>query len=216
MRSTPQLTILAIILGGAPFISAPSFAQGAKKPANAASEFSSMPDCARPTDAKRAKVIEFDPASSFAKVAVELAAGRFKVVGIKIWDRPEDPRPLVPVIEAARITQGNIEFYAPDLNEDPESAHESFLLRTDMGGGAVCWATPSALLKDGSKAAVTSEAPAVMPAGQAATPAGSRILAASVTGSVTSAEAPTTIEVESATPQPRTRSRTPRRTPLPN
>jgi hypothetical protein len=55
---------------------------------------------------------------------------------------------LIPVIEAARITQGLVQFYTPNLNTDPESTHDAFLLMADMGGGVVCWATPASLIKD--------------------------------------------------------------------
>lgn len=113
-----------------------------------AADVMSVAGCARPEEAKEAKVVALDTGKSLAKLAVHLGSGRFKLVQITIWDRSDDPRPLVPVIEAARITQGPVQFYTPNLNNDPESAHDSFLLMADMGGGVVCWATPASLIKD--------------------------------------------------------------------
>jgi len=108
------------------------------------------PGCHRPAEAKEAKVIDFDAGKATARLAVNLGSGRFKLVTIKAWDRPEDRRPLIPVIEAARITQGKLQFFTPNLNADPESAPDSFILMTDMGSGYVCWATPGSLLKEGA------------------------------------------------------------------
>jgi len=113
-----------------------------------AADVTAVAGCSRPDDAKEAKVVELDTGKSLAKLAVNLGSGRFKLVRITVWDRPEDPRPLIPVIEAARITQGLVQFYTPTLNNDPESAHDSFLLMADMGGGNICWATPASLIKD--------------------------------------------------------------------
>jgi len=89
--------------------------------------------------------VELDTGKSLAKLAVNLGSGRFKLVRITVWDRPEEARPLIPVIEAARITQGIVQFYTPTLNDDPESAHDSFLIMAAMGGGTICWATPASL-----------------------------------------------------------------------
>jgi len=130
-----------------------------------------VPGCARPADAKEAKVIDFDAGSSVARLAVNLGPGRFKLVTVKVWDRPNDPRPLKPVIEAARITQGKLQFYTPDLNADPASAPETFLVMTDMGGGYVCWATPSQLINENSYKVADGEKWDVVPvAGPAAKP----------------------------------------------
>ena len=130
-----------------------------------------VPGCARPADAKEAKVIDFDAGSSVARLAVNLGPGRFKLVTVKVWDRPNDPRPLKPVIEAARITQGKLQFYTPDLNADPASAPETFLVMTDMGGGYVCWATPSQLMNENSYKVADGEKWDVVPvAGPAAKP----------------------------------------------
>ena len=63
---------------------------------------------------------------------MNLGAGRFKLVRIAILERPEEPRPLVPVIEAAQIMRGAVQFYTPSLNTLP---HDTFLLIADMGGG---------------------------------------------------------------------------------
>jgi hypothetical protein len=94
-------------------------------------------------------VLAFDKSTLEAKLAVTLEKGEFKVVSVRIWDRPQDARPLVPVIEAARITQGKLQFYTPNLNADPEPVHDKqFLLTASLGGAQVCWATESALLKD--------------------------------------------------------------------
>ncbi len=154
MPHTIKLIILGGILGAVLLSSAPAQAQTIKaareRSGESASDVTSVPGCPRPADAKEVKVVDFDPGRSVAKLAVNLGSGRFKLVRVTVWDRPEDPRPLIPVIEAARITQGNLQFYAPDLNSDPESAHESFIVMTEMGGGYVCWATPSSLMNEGS------------------------------------------------------------------
>jgi hypothetical protein len=99
--------------------------------------------CSRPAEAKEAKVIAFD-GSSVAKLAVSLGAGRFKLVTVKTWDRPEDVRPLNPVVEAARVTQGKIHFYSPDQNADPETSHDTYLLMVEMGG-STCAGLPLSL-----------------------------------------------------------------------
>jgi hypothetical protein len=125
------------------------------------SDVMSVAGCSRPEEAREAKVVDLDTGKSLAKLAVNLGAGRFKLVRVTIWDRPDDPRPLIPVIEAARITQGLVQFYTPNLNTDPESAHDSFLLMADMGGGVVCWATPASLIKDAGQAMAEAKPPAM-------------------------------------------------------
>ena len=112
----------------------------------------SVRECRPPTDAKEAQVLAFDKVSQEAKLAVNLGNGEFKVVTVKAWDRLEDPRPLIPVIEAARITQGKVHFYTPNLNADPEPPvyDRQFLLVATLGGAQVCWATQSSLLADGN------------------------------------------------------------------
>jgi hypothetical protein len=67
-----------------------------------------------PDEAKEAKVIDIDASGSQVRLAVKLAPGRFKVASITVWDRTEDPRPLIPVIDAARIMQGVV--HCPDPN----------------------------------------------------------------------------------------------------
>ncbi len=131
------------------------------RPGEPASDVMSVAGCSRPEEAKEAKVVELDTGKSLAKLAVNLGSGRFKLVRVTIWDRPEDPRPLIPVIEAARITQGLVQFYTPNLNTDPESAHDSFLLIADMGGGVVCWATPASLIKDAGQPVTEGKSPGV-------------------------------------------------------
>ena len=116
----------------------------------------SVRDCRRPAEAKEAQVLAFDKTSLEAKLAVSVGEGQFKVVTIRLWDRSDDPRPVIPVVEAARITQGKLHFYTPNLNADPEPIHDKqFLLIAGLGGAQICWATESALLKEagnGSKA----------------------------------------------------------------
>lgn len=149
-----RLAMLGAMLGVGPLLSTPSAAQTARdmtdKPGQGVSDVASAPGCPRPAEAKEVKVIDFDSGKSVAKLAVNLGAGRFKLVRITVWDRPDDARPLIPVIEAARITQGNLQFYTPNLNADPESAHDSFIIMTEMGGGYICWATPGSLLNEGA------------------------------------------------------------------
>jgi hypothetical protein len=137
----------------------------AQAPAQASSDqFTSALGCPKPSEAKEAKVIDFDAGTSMARLAVNLGSGRFKVVTIKTWDRQEDPRPLVPVVEAAKIMQGKVQLYTPDLNSDPQSAANSFILMTEMGGEHVCWATPSSLLKEGAYPVADSAQSAATPA----------------------------------------------------
>jgi hypothetical protein len=124
----------------------------------------SVRNCRRPADAKEAQVLAFDKTSLEAKLAVNIASGEFKVVTVRLWDRHDDPRPVVPVIEAARITQGKLQFYTPNLNADPEPVHDKqFLIIAGLGGAQICWATEGALLKDaanGGKAAPAAAAAA--------------------------------------------------------
>ena len=145
-----NLIILGVVAGAVAALSTTAHSQTAPglPRYDQAADVTAVAGCSRPDDAKEAKVVELDTGKSLAKLAVNLGSGRFKLVRITVWDRPEDPRPLIPVIEAARITQGLVQFYTPTLNNDPESAHESFLLMVDMGGGNICWATPASLIKD--------------------------------------------------------------------
>jgi hypothetical protein len=144
-----NLITLCSVAGALAALSTSSHSQTAPGvPRDDKADVTAVAGCSRPDDAKEAKVVELDTGKSLAKLAVNLGSGRFKLVRITVWDRPEDPRPLIPVIEAARITQGLVQFYTPTLNNDPESAHESFLLMADMGGGDVCWATPPSLIQD--------------------------------------------------------------------
>src|SRR5215207_874770 len=177
----------------APLLSSPAQAQPAAKMSKAAAPAApdaiSVPGCARPADAKEAKVIDFDAGSSMARLAVNLGPGRFKLVTVKVWDSPNDPRPLKPVIEAARITQGKLQFYTPVLNADPASAPETFLLMTDMGGGHVCWATPSQLINENSYKVADGEkwdvVPTARPAAKpVAVPTATTTTAAAVEGGV--------------------------------
>ncbi len=125
----------------------------------------SVRDCRRPAEAKEAQVLAFDKTSLEAKLAVSVGDGQFKVVTIRLWERHDDPRPVIPVVEAARITQGKLQFYTPNLNADPEPVHDKqFLLIAGLGGAQVCWATEGALLKEstggGRAAAGAAAAPA--------------------------------------------------------
>jgi hypothetical protein len=104
-------------------------------------------DCQRPEGTREAKVIDFDASSSTARLAVSLEAGRFTLVTIKTWDRPDDPRPLNPVIQAAKIMQGKLQFFSRKLTTDPASTPDEFLILTEMGGGYVCWAKPSWMIQ---------------------------------------------------------------------
>lgn len=122
----------------------------------------SVRDCRRPADAKEAQVLAFDSTSLEAKLAVSLGKGEFKVVTLKLWDRHDDSRPVVPVIEAARITQGKLQFFTPNLNADPEPVHDKqFLLIATLGGAQVCWATDSSFLKESTKEAKAAPPPVV-------------------------------------------------------
>ena len=85
-------------------------------------------------------------------------------MSIRLWDRPDDPRPVIPVVEAARIMEGKLQFYAPDLNADPESMTTRFVLITEMGGPQVCWSTPRALLDEGGYPATSEAGPEMTPA----------------------------------------------------
>jgi hypothetical protein len=122
----------------------------------------SVRDCRRPAEAKEAQVLAFDKTSLEAKLAVSVGNGQFKVVTIRLWDRHDDPRPVAPVVEAARITQGKLQFYTPNLDADPEPVHDKqFLLIAGLGGAQICWATESSLLKEANsrgKAAAVPEA----------------------------------------------------------
>jgi hypothetical protein len=126
----------------------------------------SVRDCRRPAEAKEAQVIALDKTSLEAKLAVSIGEGRFKVVTIKLWDRHDDPRPVTPVIEAARITQGKLHFYTPNLDADPDPVHDKqYLIVATLGGAQVCWATEGSLLKEATsrgRAAMTAE-PAMAP-----------------------------------------------------
>ena len=159
------------LLGGtvaAAMLSAPAEAQTArtvrKEPTRTELDAASMRGCPRPTDAKAAQVLTFDKGSLETKLAVSLGKGEFKVVTIRLWDRPDDPRPVIPVVEAARIMEGKLQFYAPDLNADPESMTTRFVLITEMGGPQVCWSTPRALLDEGGYPATSEAGPEMTPA----------------------------------------------------
>jgi hypothetical protein len=111
----------------------------------------SVRNCRRPAGAKEAQVVAFDNTTLQAKLAVTVGEGQFKVVTIRLWTRSEDPRPVVPIVEAARITQGKLQFYTPNLDADPDPVHDKqFVLMASLGGAQVCWATESSLLKEGT------------------------------------------------------------------
>jgi hypothetical protein len=160
VMDTSKLIMLGGIVGAVAALSAaeaqtaPAAAGGGK-----AADVTAVANCSRPDDAKEAKVVELDTGKSLAKLAVNLGSGRFKLVRITVWDRPDDARPLIPVIEAARITQGLVQFHTPTLNDDPESAYDSFLLMAEMGGGTVCWATPASLIRDAKQPASQAKLP---------------------------------------------------------
>jgi hypothetical protein len=119
-------------------------------------------NCRRPAEAKEAQVLAFDKTSLEAKLAVSIGNGEFKVVTIRLWDRTDDPRPVAPIIEAARITQGKLQFYTPNLNADPDPVHDKqFLLVAALGGAQVCWATEGALLKETANGPRVVTAPAI-------------------------------------------------------
>ena len=131
----------------------------------------SVRDCRRPAKAKEAQVLAFDKTSLEAKLAVSIGTGQFKVVTIRLWDRHDDPRPVVPVVEAARITQGKLQFYTPNLDADPEPVHDKqFLLIAGLGGSQICWATESSLLKEATS---SGKAPGPQADTTAAGPVGS-------------------------------------------
>src|ERR671939_2113859 len=154
------------LLGGtvaAAMLSVPAEAQTArtvrKEPTRTELDAASMRGCPRATDAKPAQVLTFDKGSLETKLAVSMGQGEFKVVTIRVWGRPDDPRPVIPVIEAARIMEGQLQFYTPDLNADLESVSNRFVLIVEMGGPQICWATPSALLGEGGYPATNEASP---------------------------------------------------------
>jgi hypothetical protein len=116
-------------------------------------------DCPKPREAKEAKVIDFDATNSVARLAVNLGPGRFTLVTITSWDRPGDPRALSPVLEAAKIMQGKLQFFSRQLTTDPASAVDEYLVMTEMGGGYVCWAKPIWLMKAASPPMAETPAP---------------------------------------------------------
>ena len=127
----------------------------------------SVRNCRRPAEAKDAQVLALDKSTLETKLAVSLGNGEFKVVTIKLWNRLDDPRPVVPVVEAARITQGKLQFYTPNLNADPEPVHDKeFVLISTLGGAQLCWATDSAMLKEADNAPKTEATPAAPRAGR--------------------------------------------------
>jgi hypothetical protein len=126
-------------------------------------------NCERPEGTREAKVIDFDPSSSTARLAVNLDGGRFTLATIKTWDRPNEPRPLNPIIEAAKIMQGKLQFFSRQLTTDPASAPDEYLIVTEMGGGYVCWAKPSWMLQPAT--APVAEASGTKPAAPVVTPA---------------------------------------------
>jgi hypothetical protein len=201
-----RLMALGSVIGAVPVLGTPAVSQTSgvidDKPRPGISDVASVAGCPRPAEAKEVKVVDFDAGKSVAKLAVNLGSGRFKLVRITVWDRPEDPRPLIPVIEAARITQGSLQFYAPNLNSDPESAHDSFVLMTEMGGGYVCWATPSSLLNEGAYPVAAEAKPASAPKPVEPPPA--------ARAETKPEETPAPVAAAPAlAPAPRTRSRTP-------
>jgi hypothetical protein len=128
----------------------------------------SVRDCRRPAEAKEAQVLVFDKTSLEAKLAVSVGNEQFKVVTVRLWDRHDDPRPVVPVVEAARIIQGKLQFYTPNLDADPGPVHDKqFLIIAGLGGAQICWATEGSLLKEpGSKGrAARAPEPALSAAG---------------------------------------------------
>jgi hypothetical protein len=119
----------------------------------------SVLDCPRPGELREAKVIDFDPASSVARLAVNVGSGRFTLVTIKTWDRAEDPRPLNPVLAAAKIMQGKLQFFSRQLTTNPSSAVDEYLVMTEMGGGYVCWAKPTWLMHPANPPMAEAPAP---------------------------------------------------------
>src|SRR5215207_8545055 len=131
----------------------------------------SVRNCRRPAEAKEAQVLAFDKTSLEAKLAVSVGEGQFKVVTVRLWESHDDPRPVVPVVEAARITQGKVQFYTPNLDADPEPVHDKqFLLIAGLGGAQICWATESPLLKEATS---SGKAPGPQADTTAAGPVGS-------------------------------------------
>jgi hypothetical protein len=174
-------TVLAVLLVGSPASAqAPTSAETKANlfSATGLDDAGSALDCPRPEGAKEAKVIDFDAGSSTARLAVNVGSGRFTLVTIKTWDRAQDPRPLTPIIEAAKIMQGKLQFFSPKMTTDPASAPDEYLIMTEMGGGYVCWAKPSWLMQPPSApvadapAAVRQAAPAAVLTPTAATDAG--------------------------------------------
>jgi hypothetical protein len=140
----------------------PSWATSISTPPDAVS----VRDCRRPAEAKEAQVLAFDKTSLEAKLAVSVGDSKFKVVTVRLWDRRDDPRPVVPVVEAARITQGKLQFYTPNLDADPEPVHDKqFLLIAGLGGAQICWATESSLLKEATSRGKAAPAPEAAAAG---------------------------------------------------
>jgi hypothetical protein len=136
----------------------------------------SVRNCKPPSDAKDAQVLSFDKLSNEAKLAVTVGNDEFKLVTIKLPERSEDPRPLVPVLEAARITQAKVQFYTPDLNVDPEPPFQKqFVVVASLGGAQLCWATEASLMKEANAAkskatpAAVQEEPTAAPVGLART-----------------------------------------------
>ena len=161
-----QHTSTLAMLGGAiltALLSSPIQAQSArtvrKEPSRTELDAAWTRGCPQPTDAKAAQVLAFDKDSLETKLAVSMGQGEFKVVTIRVWDRPDDPRPVIPVIEAARIMEGKLQFYTPDLDTDLESISNRFVLIVEMGGSQICWATPSVLLDEGGYPATSEASP---------------------------------------------------------
>ena len=123
--------------------------------------------CPRPADTRDAKVVDFDTTTGVARLAVRLGNDRFKLVTINPGESASDPRPLAPVLEAARILQGTVQFFAPDQSSDPESKHEKFVMLVEMGSGTVCWAKPGSLLDDGAYPVAGVQGAASGPRGEA-------------------------------------------------
>jgi hypothetical protein len=156
MRHAYMFLILLAVPAHAQTI--PSWATSISTPPDAVS----VRDCRRPAEAKEAQVLAFDKTTLEAKLAVSVGDNQFKVVTIRLWDRHDDPRPVAPVVEAARITQGKLQFYTPNLDADPEPVHDKqFLLIAGLGGAQICWATESSLLKEATSRGKASPAPEV-------------------------------------------------------
>jgi hypothetical protein len=154
-------TVLAVLLVGSPASAqAPTSAETKANlfSATGLDDAGSALDCPRPEGAKEAKVIDFDAGSSTARLAVNVGSGRFTLVTIKTWDRAGDPRPLTPIIEAAKIMQGKLQFFSRKMSTDPASAPDEYLIMTEMGGGYVCWAKPASIMQPPN--APVAEAPA--------------------------------------------------------